>query len=178
MPQIGGMIMDRLVTVFQNSAMYQLTYKQQNIAARPWIRIWFVPFSYLIVLLTPIKGCCCVSPVTIILGVKVQWRHFSADALCFTQFSTQVCQCCCLLSGPSLSICTPLLSEPVGKPCNVEEESLSTLVELLVFQGDAAFHNTRSPPWTEIKGSRPNIIPISGSKFSLQICASKHGESL
>ena len=35
MPQIGGMIIDRLVTVFQNSAMYQLIYEYQRIAARP-----------------------------------------------------------------------------------------------------------------------------------------------
>ena len=32
MPQIGGMIMDRLVTVFQNSAMYQLTYTELQIS--------------------------------------------------------------------------------------------------------------------------------------------------
>ena len=141
-----------------------------------------MPFSYLIVLLTPIKGCCCVSPVTIIPGVKVQWRHFSADAFRLVQFSTQVCQCCCLLSGPSLSICMYILhcylSLRKALQCRRGKSLNTTPVELLVFEGGAAFHNTRSPPWTEIKGSRPNIIPISGSKFSLQICASKHGESL
>ena len=105
-------------------------------------------FSYFIVLLTPIKGCCCVSPVTIIPGVKVQWRHFSDDAFSIIQFFkfVNVVVCSAGLDYQYVLHCYLSLGKALqclrGKPPN------TTPLEVLVFQCGAAFRNTRSPPWT------------------------------
>ena len=141
-----------------------------------------MPFSYLIVLLTPIKGCCCVSPVTIIPGVKVQWRHFYLTPCVLFNFPPQGCQTSNVVVCPAGPVYQYVLH------CY-----LSLWESLALSKMKASQHNISGSPRLprQCRVSQQSITtvecnarkqtrykPISGRKFPLQICASKHGESL